>query len=111
LRDVNTVVDSALVDDVVRLIVDAVKPVRIILFGSAARGQMNENSDLDLLIIMPDGTHRRNTARLAYRALAGLGVPKDVIVVTEEDVLKYGDEPSLVICPALQEGKEIYRAS
>ena len=107
----NTVVDSALVDDVVRLIVDAVKPVRIILFGSAARGQMNENSDLDLLIVMPDGTHRRNTARLAYRALAELDLPKDVIVVTEDDVRKYGDEPSLVICPALREGREIYRAS
>jgi predicted nucleotidyltransferase len=108
---VNTVVDSALLDDVVRLIVDAVKPVRIILFGSAARGQMNENSDLDLLIIMPDGTHRRNTGRTVYRALAELDLSKDVIVVTEDDVRKYRDEPSLVICPALREGREIYRAS
>jgi len=41
---------------------------------------------------------------------AGLGVSKDVIVVTETDVQQYGDNPSLVIYPALHEGKELYRA-
>ena len=103
-------VDSTLIDDVVRDTVQAVKPLRIIVFGSAARGQMNANSDLDLLIVMPEGTHRRNTARQVYRALAGLDLPKDIIVITEEDIRKYGDEPSLVIHPALREGREIYRA-
>jgi predicted nucleotidyltransferase len=92
-------------------IVETVQPRRIVLFGSAARGQMGPNSDLDLLIIMPDGVHRRQTAQRLYRALAGSGVSKDIVVVTESDVRHFADEPSLVICPALREGKELYCAS
>jgi len=94
----------------VREIVAEVHPLRIILFGSAARGQMGPHSDLDVLVIMPNGTHRRETTRRLYRALYGVGQPTDIIVVTEEDVRRFGDEPSLVICPALEEGSELYHA-
>jgi hypothetical protein len=45
-----------------------------------------------------------------YRTLAGLGVAKDLVVVTESDVRLYGDNPSLVLYPALREGRELYRA-
>ena len=65
-------------------------------------------SDLDILIVMPEGIHRRQTALVAYRALRGLGVPKDVIVVTERDIIEHGDNPSFVLKPALNEGREIY---
>jgi predicted nucleotidyltransferase len=44
-------------------IVDEVRPLRIIVFGSAARGEMQPDSDVDLLVVMPDGTHRRRTAQ------------------------------------------------
>ncbi|MCZ7573954.1 MAG: nucleotidyltransferase domain-containing protein [Ardenticatenaceae bacterium] len=123
-------VTTELLDEVVRRIVESVHPRRIILFGSAARGQMGPNSDLDILGVMPDGIHRRQTARQVYRALHRLGVPntlrgvpkrdgharvspvgEDVVVVTEGDVERFRDEPSLVIYPALLEGKEIYRAA
>jgi hypothetical protein len=40
-----------------------------------------------------------------------MGFAKDVIVVTEEDVRRFKDNPSLVVMPALQEGKELYRAA
>ncbi len=96
--------------ELTRRIVEAVHPLRIILFGSAARGQMGPHSDLDVLVIMPDGTHRRNTTDQICEALFDLGWPKDIVVVTEEDVRLFADEPSLVICPALREGKELYRA-
>ncbi len=98
-------------DNLVCRIVDAVRPQRIVLFGSAARGQMGPHSDLDVLVIVPDGSHRRRTARTIYRALSGLGVAKDIIVVTETDVERFAGEPSLVIRPALREGRELYRAS
>ncbi|MEO5371989.1 MAG: nucleotidyltransferase domain-containing protein [Magnetococcus sp. DMHC-1] len=88
----------------------AVHPLRIILFGSAAREEMGPNSDLDLLVIMPNGVHRRQTARRVYRALRGMGISKDIIVATEQDLLDYGREPSLIIAPALAEGKELYHA-
>jgi len=97
--------------ELVDRIVQAVHPRRIILFGSAARGQMGPHSDLDVLVVMPDGVHRRETARQIYRALRRLGVPKDVVVVTESDIKRFGNDPSLVIYPALSEGKEIYHAA
>ena len=100
----------SLLDDVVRRIVESVQPLKIIVFGSAARGDMGPDSDLDILIVMPEGSHRRQTALLAYRALRGLGIPKDVVVVTERDIVEHGDNPSLIIKPALDEGRAIYGA-
>ena len=103
--------DPEILDPVVRTIVKAVDPIRITLFGSVARGDSGSHSDLDLLIIMPEGIHRRQTARLVYRELCGMGFAKDVIVVTQGDVRRFKDNPSLIIMPALQEGKELYRAA
>jgi hypothetical protein len=60
---------------------------------------------------MPDGTHRRTASRTILRALRGLGIPKDVVVATEQDIREHGNNPSLVLKPALEEGKELYRAA
>ena len=100
-----------LIEEIVRRVTSAVHPLRVILFGSAARGEMGPASDVDLLIVMPDGTHRRDASRKAFRALSGLGIAKDVIVVTENDVKEFGENPSLVIKPALEEGREVYHAA
>ncbi len=107
----STFIEQPVLDRLVSKIVETVHPRRIILFGSAARGQMGPHSDVDLLVVMPDGVHRRRTAQRLYRALAGLGVAKDIVVVTESDVRQFADEPSLVVQPALREGRELYRAS
>jgi hypothetical protein len=71
---------------------------------------MGPASDVDLLVVVPDGTRRRDASRKAFRALSGLGIAKDVIVVTESDLEEFGDNPSLVIKPALEEGREVYHA-
>lgn len=71
---------------------------------------MNRGSDPDLLIVMPEGTHRRDTAKRVYRALRGLGLSKDIIVVTERDVAEHKENPALVIKPAIEEGRELYAA-
>ncbi|MBF0416530.1 MAG: nucleotidyltransferase domain-containing protein [Magnetococcales bacterium] len=98
-------------NEIVRRIVDVAHPLRIILFGSAARGEMGLDSDLDLLVVVPDGVHRRQTARLAFRSLRGMGLSKDIIVVTKQDLVDYGQGPSLIIASALSEGKELYNAT
>ena len=98
-------------DDLVQRIVQAVHPRRILLFGSAATGRMGANSDLDLLVIMPDGVHRRRTTQAIYRSLTGLGFAKDIVVATESDVREHGGNPSLVLCSALREGTEVYCAA
>lgn len=105
------VIGQEMLDRLVAKIVETVSPRRIILFGSAARGQVKLHSDLDVMVVVPDGAHRRRTARRLYQALSGLGTSKDIVVVTESDVRQFSDEPSLVIHPALREGRELYRAS
>jgi hypothetical protein len=57
---------------------------------------------------MPDGVHRRRTAQAIYRSLTGLGIAKDVVVVTESDLREYSRNPALVLFPALREGTEAY---
>ncbi len=102
--------DPFLLEEIVSRIKNTVRPRQIILFGSAARQEMDRDSDLDLLIVMPEGTHRRNTAKKVYRALRGLGVSKDIIVVTEKDVAEHKENSSLVLKPAIEEGREVYAA-
>jgi predicted nucleotidyltransferase len=81
---------------------------RILLFGSAARGERRPDSDLDILVVAPEGTMRRHTAQRIYVNLIGFGVPVDVIVATESDLRAYGDSPGLVYSSALREGRVIY---
>ena len=102
--------DSDLLKDLVRRILQAVQPLQIVLFGSAARGDMGPDSDLDVLVVMPDGVHRRKTAQLIRCHLAGFGFAKDVVVVTLSDIEHHGTNPYLLIKSALDEGRELYRA-
>ena len=106
-----TRVDPRVIEEAVRRIVEAVHPRRIILFGSAARGEMGPNSDVDLLVVVRDGTHRRRTAQTLYRRLMGVGFATELVVATESDLPDFGDEPSFVFRDALIEGKELYRAA
>ena len=103
--------DAAVVRELVRRIVEVVQPLRIVLFGSAARGELGPNSDLDVLVVMPNGRHRRQTAHQIYRNMWGLGHAKDIVVVTQSDVEEYGSDPYMIIRIALQEGRELYRAA
>ena len=103
--------DQRLLHELVSRIVDAVHPLRIILFGSAARGEMGLDSDLDTLVIMPDGSHRGKTAQEIYRHLWGLGFAKDIVVITESDIREHATNPSLIIKEALETGKELYHAA
>ena len=104
-------VPTEILDELVRSIVEAVHPVRIILFGSAARGDMGPDSDLDVLVVMPDGVHRRETATVVYRSLRRFPYSKDIVVATIGDLAEYGDALGLVYRQALKEGKELYHAA
>jgi len=99
-----------ILDNLVRRIIAVVRPSRILLFGSAARGDMQPDSDIDVLVIVPDGVHRRQTVRDIYRHLIGFPFAVDVVVATESDLSKYKDNFSLVYYPASREGQEIYAA-
>ncbi len=102
--------DTRVVDDLVNRIVEAVHPLRIILFGSAARGQMGTDSDIDLLVVMPEGVHCRRTAQLVYRQLDAVGLPFDILVATPSDLEKHKDNIGLIYWRVLQEGRDVYVA-
>ena len=96
--------------EIVRRIVRVAAPERIILFGSAARGEAGSDSDLDLLVIKPGRYHRGRLTEEIYMNLIGVDHAVDVVVVTPEDVARYQDAPGLVIGPALREGRVVYSA-
>jgi predicted nucleotidyltransferase len=96
--------------DVIRRVVEAAQPDKIILFGSAARGEMGPHSDLDLLVIKGGKYHQGKVTTEIYRQLADAEAAVDVVVATPEDVERYRNSPCLVYYPALREGKIVYGA-
>ena len=103
--------DAKELEELVRRIVTKVSPLRIILFGSAARGEMGPHSDVDVLVVVSDGSNCREIARTLYRQLRGLHFAKDILVVQRRDVEQYRDNPYLVIHTALSQGKELYHVA
>lgn len=99
--------DQAVLAEVIRRIVEVADPEKIILFGSAARGDMTRHSDLDLLIIKEGGDALDLMGRI-YMRLHGVGTAVDALVVSPQDVERYKNSHALVFRPALQEGRVIY---
>ena len=102
---------SETLQEIIRRVVEVANPERIILFGSAARGEMISESDVDLLVIKDGKYHHGSILGDIYVNLIGVGQAVDVVLVTSEQAEQYRDVHCLVIKPALQEGKEVYRAA
>ncbi len=96
--------------EIIRRVVKVARPEKIILFGSAARGEMGPNSDVDLLVVKRGEFHQGHLTDEIYMNLHGVGLAVDIILVTPEQVEKYAQTHFLVIAPALREGKEVYHA-
>ena len=103
------ILDQQTLDDIIRRIVEVAQPEKIILFGSAARGDMNRHSDVDLLVVK-DGGDPWTVMGDIYGNLRGVGAAVDAIVVTPAQVERYKDSHALVIKPALHEGRIVYEA-
>jgi uncharacterized protein len=102
------VFDEAVIKEAGRRILEAAPPgSRVILFGSSARGEMNEHSDLDFLVIEPEVEDRGKESVRLDRTLSGLRVPADVIVVSEDSVREWRDVYGTIIHSALSEGREL----
>jgi len=100
--------DTNTLNQLVQRIVEIVDPLKIILFGSAVRGDMGPDSDIDVLVVMPEGVHRRKTAQLLYREIRGLGVPFDILITTPQNLEKHKNNIGLIYQTILREGKEVY---
>jgi len=96
--------------EIIRRVVKVARPEKIILFGSAARGEMGPNSDVDLLVVKQGKFHQGHLTGEIYMNLQGVGLAVDIILVTPEQIEKYAHTHFLVIAPALRDGKEVYHA-
>ncbi|MDP2984008.1 MAG: nucleotidyltransferase domain-containing protein [Candidatus Latescibacter sp.] len=100
------------VQTVIERIIEVSKPRKLILFGSYVQGTMNNDSDLDVLVVTGDEIEnpRKESVRIR-RALKGIGISLDILVISESmmDVLK--DTPGLIYREILKKGEIVYESS
>ncbi|MCC6362037.1 MAG: nucleotidyltransferase domain-containing protein [Bryobacterales bacterium] len=101
--------EDAVLGEVVRRLVDAYRPLKIYLFGSAARGDAGPDSDYDFLVVVPDDAPRRRLdPRTGYEALSGLGIAKDVLVWLNGDFTDRLHLKASLPSTVVREGKLLY---
>jgi uncharacterized protein len=99
------------IETAVRRLVIAARPKKVILFGSFAEGTATSESDVDLLVIEHEvGSKRAEMVRLR-KAIGSIGLPVDVLVVSEREVSDWGHLPGTAMYWALKEGKVLYEAA
>ena len=86
----------------------AAQPETIVLFGSHARGEAQEDSDLDLLVIETEVKDRAAEMVRLRRVVRPLRIPVDILVYSRADVKRWGDQPGSALFWALREGKVVY---
>lgn len=101
--------DETKLSAVVEAAIRVARPERIILFGSGARGTMNADSDLDLLVIA-ETSDRRRTAHSIRAARPRRCAPLDITVVTAAELEMNRNDRSCFIHNALAEGRVLYDA-
>ena len=102
---------EAAIPIMVERIVDGFDPIRVMLFGSRARGDYTQYSDVDLLVVLDgpiDLRDKRETTIAMRSALGGLGVAKDIVVTTPDEIERRGDFAGNVLYYALREGVTLY---
>jgi uncharacterized protein len=98
----------ALLPTIRRRLVSRFRPERIIVFGSHARGDATQQSDLDLLVVVPESTDIKSATRDMYEVLDDLPIAKDIVVATLADLERFGSLVGTILQPALRDGVTIY---
>ncbi len=94
--------------EMVQRILEVAQPEKIILFGSYARGDATEHSDIDILIIQHSDLPRHKRATPIRLALLGLFPSKDIVVYTPEEVEDWKTASTSFIASVLREGRVLY---
>jgi predicted nucleotidyltransferase len=100
--------DNELLRTITTRIAEAVRPEKIILFGSWARGERGPHSDIDLLIIQESDLSRPQRYAQVRRLFWGMGVPMDILVYTPEEFARYQSVPGSFTHTVAREGKDLY---
>ncbi len=104
-------VDEILLDEIVRRVLSVARPDKIILFGSAATGEMTKDSDIDLLVVEPVSENTRERSIEIRDAVGDIGFPVDVIVMRTERFERTKGVIGGIAYPANKYGREIYAAA
>ena len=99
------------IQSVVECIVQAAQPSKVILFGSYARGNANENSDLDLMVIEPTVADSGQEMVRLRIAIGSIGTGVDVLVYSEAEFERRSQVAGTVLHQAKSEGKVLYDAA
>lgn len=98
--------------DLLKLILDRIvagfAPLKVILFGSRARGGAHPDSDVDLLVVLPQAPDPRRSAVEIRRALKDVPVSKDVLVTTPEEIRRRGGIVGTLLHAALRDGRVVF---
>ena len=102
---------NADIQRIVDLVVAEVSPLRVVLFGSAARGEQRANSDVDLLVVVSDDSDLDGVERALYlMRRPGVRAAVDFVVTTPTILSRHGDDVGFVYRRALLDGRELYAA-
>ncbi len=101
-------IKQQILDEAVQRLAEIFCPDKIILFGSQARGTADDRSDVDFLVITAFTGKRKSLMLEMDRALRGLGLARDIIVITPEEFERDREIPGTVARPASREGKVLY---
>lgn len=99
------------IEQAVRILAQAVRPVKIILFGSYARGDARYDSDIDFLVVESAVPNRRSEMARLRNILRPLRIPVDVIVASEAELREWSHLPGHILYWALKEGKALHEAT
>ena len=103
-------IDEATIQQAVELLRQAAPSATIIMFGSCARGESTEDSDLDVLVIEPNVTSRLEEMVRLRKVLRPLGIPADVLVATKDTFEYRGDTPNTIYYEVAREGRVFHAA-
>ena len=81
---------------------------QIVLFGSQARGDADDGSDVDFLVIERNVENRAHEMVRLRRVLRPLRVAADVLVYSRDEVNRWGQQPGTALYWALREGRVVY---
>ena len=102
-------VDEEFLKEVVRRIVSAVDPVKIILFGSHAYGKPKKGSDLDIMVVVDKIENTRREIVLRIReALSDFLIGKDIVVVTTQEIEDWKEVPQAFVTYVVKRGRILY---
>jgi predicted nucleotidyltransferase len=103
-----TMISDEVTSQIRQRLVDAFHPEKIILFGSQARGTADERSDVDILVICSFEGKRRHLMLEMDRALQGLKLARDIMILKPEEFERDRQIPGTIARPAWKEGKVLY---